>query len=285
MLNRCNLNKENASWISSLKSSREAQYVLYSEEKFLSNINSAYTLKMYSLSDLKDFNFSPASAIFVGESEGVPYFSLSVPATLEVPEAEWVDLKSLTLNISPLHTEIALITKALFYWHQTVRFCSTCAHMLSLSPSGFIQNCSICNKSYFPVITPAVIVLVTCGKEVLLARPPHARPKFYSALAGFVEVGENAEATAIRETWEEVGLTIENVKYVASQSWPFPNSLMLGFTAETADKTIRFIDEEIEDARWYTRRGLRAAEAKGEIILPYAKSLSYLLIQNWLNAS
>jgi NAD+ diphosphatase len=137
-------------------------------------------------------------------------------------------------------------------WNRTHRFCGRCGAETVLSPTELAKECPRCGMQFYPRLSPAVIVLVRRGDEVLLARSPGFPPGMYSVLAGFVEPGESIEETIKRELREEVGVEVSNVRYFGSQPWPFPNSLMIGFTADYAGGELRTDPEEIEDAGWYT---------------------------------
>jgi len=133
---------------------------------------------------------------------------------------------------------------------------------LGTRPTERAKECPRCGLLAFPRLCPAVIVLVERGKELLLARPYHFLPGMYSVIAGFVEPGETLEEAVVREVREEVGLAIRDVKYFGSQPWPFPNSLMLGFTASYSGGEISLDNNEIEDARWFTADNLPTLPGK-----------------------
>jgi NAD+ diphosphatase len=135
---------------------------------------------------------------------------------------------------------------------------------------------------------PAIIVLVTLGERCLLGRKVEWPENMYSTLAGFVEPAESLEAALIREVQEESRVKIASMRYFASQPWPFPNSLMLGFTAKAASEEIQVGEDEakreLEDARWFTREEIRDGLAQGTLRLPLKLSISFHLIENWFDA-
>jgi NAD+ diphosphatase len=137
-------------------------------------------------------------------------------------------------------------------WDRTHLFCGRCGAPLRTKTTERAKECPICGQLHFPRLAPAIIVLVERGRELLLARSRHFLPSMYSVLAGFVEPGETLEEAVAREVREEVALTVKDIKYFDSQPWPFPHSLMIGFTATYADGEISLSDEEIEDAGWFT---------------------------------
>jgi len=136
-------------------------------------------------------------------------------------------------------------------WHRTHRFCGRCGTEMEDHPADRARQCPRCDLVSYPRLSPSIIVLVTRGEKMLLARNARWPTSMYSTLAGFVEPGESIEQTVHREVLEEVGLRVRDLKYLGSQSWPFPNSLMLGFHAEYDSGEIVCQDEEIADARWF----------------------------------
>jgi len=160
-------------------------------------------------------------------------------------------------------------------WLRTNGFCSRCGHPTERHGSEEAMACPSCGHLHFPRISPAVIVLIERGREMLLARSPHFTPGVYSTVAGFVEPGESLEDAVHREIREEVGVEVRDVRYFGSQPWPFPHSLMVGFTAAWASGDIRIDDDEIEDARWFTPEALPAA-------LPTSFSIARTLVDDFL---
>jgi NAD+ diphosphatase len=141
-------------------------------------------------------------------------------------------------------------------WDRTHQFCGRCGLLLKTSQTERAKECPKCGLLQFPRLAPAIIVLVERENELLLARSRHFMPGMYSVLAGFVEPGESLEEAVVREVREEVGISVKNIKYFGSQPWPFPHSLMIGFTATYAGGKISLDDSEIEDAGWFTADNL-----------------------------
>jgi NAD+ diphosphatase len=141
-------------------------------------------------------------------------------------------------------------------WDRTYRFCSRCSNSLTLRAKERAKECPQCGLLHFPRLSPAVIVLVERGQELLMARSHRFAPGVYSVIAGFVEPGETLEECVEREVLEEVGIRIKDIRYFGSQPWPFPHSLMIGFTAAYASGEISINEEEIEDANWFTADNL-----------------------------
>ena len=161
---------------------------------------------------------------------------------------------------SPTPTRgLAAHAAALVNWHRRHRHCSVCGAPTAVADGGIVRRCERCGTDHHPRTDPVVIMLVTDGDRVLLGRQPTWPPGRYSALAGFVEPGESLEEAVAREVREEAGVEVGPPEYVASQPWPFPSSLMLGFTAPWISGEPRRIDEELEDVRWFSRDDVAAA--------------------------
>ncbi len=146
----------------------------------------------------------------------------------------------------------ALKAVHLIEWDRDGRFCSRCGSPVAMKKEERAKECPGCGLTIFPRLSPAVIVLVTRGREILLARSPRFKDTFYSVLAGFVEPGERLEETVQREIREETGIEVTDIRYFGSQHWPFPDSLMIGFTARYAGGEIRIDPSEIVDAHWFS---------------------------------
>ncbi len=160
-------------------------------------------------------------------------------------------------------------------WHESHQFCGRCGNVMQDHAQDRAKHCDACGLISYPRLSPSIIVLVTRGDEMLLARNAAWPNGMYSTLAGFVEAGESIEQTVHREVMEEVGLQVKNLQYFGSQSWPFPNSLMLGFHAEYAGGDIVCQDDEIADARWFKPDNLPQ--------IPPKTAISGWLIQEFIN--
>ncbi len=188
----------------------------------------------------------------VGALRGRRCFAAEVAGDAEAPEGyAFQDMRGIWDGDEDFF-RIAGRAKQIVDWNRTHRFCGRCGAQTVPGKEELAKECPNCGMVFYPRLSPAAIMLVHRGEEVLLARSPHFPPGMYSALAGFVEPGESIEETIRREVREEVGVEVGTVRYFGSQPWPFPNSLMIGFIAEYAGGELRIgVPEEIEDAGWY----------------------------------
>jgi NAD+ diphosphatase len=162
------------------------------------------------------------------------------------------DLRSFFFGVDEDFFRMAGRAKQLVGWHATHRYCGRCSGKTEPVSGELAMRCTRCGMMHYPRLSPAAIVLVQKGDQILLARSPGFPQGLYSVLAGYVEPGESIEETVAREIREEVGIEVRNVRYFGSQPWPFPHSLMIGFTADYADGELSLDPGEIEDAGWYT---------------------------------
>lgn len=220
--------------------------------------------------------------IFLGEVAGAPCFACE----LEGPEepqlqdgASFADLRTLAPALPAGDAGLLGYARAMVAWRQRHRFCGSCGSATLAAKGGHVAQCPnpACGAEHFPRLDPAIIVLISDGERVLLGRQASWPEKRYSTIAGFVEPGESLEDAVRREVAEETGVAVDSVHYHSSQPWPFPASLMLGFTARAISTAIRLNDAELEDARWFTRAELD----RGDIRLPPAQSISFALIRHW----
>lgn len=200
-----------------------------------------------------------------------------------LPEGtHWSGFREVGAAMHPVEAGILLEANAIANWHETHPRCPRCGMVTDVVSSGWVRVCPEDGSEHFPRTDPAIIVTVV-GPDgrVLLGRGARMRSSMFSTLAGFVEPGESLEQAVVREIAEEVGVRVSECQYLGSQPWPFPASLMLGFTARTEDKVARPDGEEVVRARWFDRDELRAAVASGEVSLPSRASISRALIEHW----
>lgn len=168
-----------------------------------------------------------------------------------IANTHWQALRPLMLQTDAATFKMLGFASQIASWVTDHQFCSRCATPMQQDQTQYRMHCPHCGFFAYPRLNPCMIVLVTRGDEILLARSPHFAPNMYSTLAGFVEVGESVEQCVHREVFEEVGIQINKLHYIASQNWPYPYSLMLGFHASYEAGEINLQEEEIEDAQWF----------------------------------
>lgn len=223
--------------------------------------------------------------ILLGEFHGRACFAVELagdaPPEFE-PGCQFQDLRLIAGDLPQEEAGVLAYARAMLQWRERRRFCGRCGAPTTALQAGHVLRCSDpgCAFDEFPRIDPAVIVLVTDGQRALLGRQSSWPPGRYSTIAGFVEPGESLEDAVVREVREETGVEVGAVDYHSSQPWPFPSSLMLGFSARAVRTDISRQDGELEDAQWFTRQQIAA----GAAALPTTHSISFRLIEDWYDA-
>lgn len=217
----------------------------------------------------------PAQALYLGKLDGADVFASSWPDDRSSAEAfEVRGLRTLHGALGEERWGVAGRASQLVEWASTHRYCGRCAAPTERVAREWCMRCPACKLTAYPRIAPAIIVLVRRGDEALLARGTRFPAAFYSTLAGFSEPGETLEETLAREVREEVGVEVKNPRYFGSQSWPFPHSLMVGFTADWASGELVIDPSEIVDAGWYRADALP--------MVPPKLSIARRLIDAWV---
>ena len=199
---------------------------------------------------------NPKDALLVGEYQGLPCYAAELEKLTENMSGELMPVRSLLNFTGEEMTYLTGRAIQLLDWQKNHCYCGRCGAPTVMKPGEFSKVCPACSLTVYPRISPVAMVLISRGDEILLARGAHFKPGVFSAIAGFVEAGETIEQCAIREVREEVGIEISNLRYFQSQSWPFPNSLMVAFFADYSGGEIDPDGIEIEAAAWFSRSAL-----------------------------
>jgi NAD+ diphosphatase len=223
--------------------------------------------------------------ILLGRFGDANLFAFEIESTEPPAAAEgsrFEDLRVVAANMPEDEAGLLSYARAMIWWRRTHRFCGRCGAKTVPDKSGHVLVCtnSSCRHEQFPRIDPAIIVLVSDGERALLGRQASWPVGRYSTIAGFVEPGESLEDAVAREVVEETGVRVDRIEYHSSQPWPFPSSLMLGFSAHALTQEVHLEDQELEDARWFTRSDIIG----GVPLLPPPVSISYRLIETWFDA-
>lgn len=196
----------------------------------------------------------------------------------------FVELRSILTQMTARDAELAATAKALLEWHRSHAFCAKCGGPSDMVQSGWQRSCPACGAQHFPRTDPVVIMLITHGSDILLGRSPQWPDAMYSCLAGFVEPGETIEAAVRREVFEETQIKVGDVRYITSQPWPFPNSLMFGCHGLATSREIQIDPNEIEDAKWVSRAQMMDVFSGHDTSLMPARpgSIAHYLIRSWM---
>jgi NAD+ diphosphatase len=230
--------------------------------------------------------------VFLGLLHDAPRFGIGVdPATIEALKAradlKLIDLRTIAAQgeIDSVHVPPLAEAKAILGWHARHRFCPNCGAATAPVQAGWRRDCPVCKAEHFPRTDPVVIMLPIKGERCVLGRSPRFPPTMWSCLAGFCEPGETIEEAVRREVAEEVGLTCAEVKYFASQPWPFPSSLMIGCHAVAVSDEIVIDRSEIEDARWFDRAELKSMllrQHPQELTTPPPLAIAHHIIRDFV---
>jgi NAD+ diphosphatase len=224
--------------------------------------------------------------VLLGRRDGTDLFAYEIESDQPpaIPEGtRFAELRTVAALMPEDQAGLLGYARAMVNWRRTHRHCGRCGTRTVPAKAGHVLICTnpICQHEQFPRLDPAIIVLVIDGDRVLLGRQASWPAGRYSTIAGFVEPGESLEDAVAREVQEETGIRVDGIEYHSSQPWPFPSSLMLGFTARAVSQDIQLRDLELEDARWFTREDI----VSGTPFLPPNVSISFRLIEDWFDAA
>ncbi len=237
--------------------------------------------------DGAELDYAALQPVFLGLREDRAWFAARTRGA-DTDAAPRIDLRAAAALWPGFEASVFAQARAVLHWQSRHRHCSVCGGALEFLRGGWLGRCSACAAEHYPRTDPAVIVAITDGERLLLGRQAAWPPRRYSTLAGFVEPGESLEQTVVREVFEESGVRVRSSRYLASQPWPFPGSLMLGFIAQAEPDEPRASDE-LEEARWFTRdqigAAMRGQSGEGGLLLSPSISISRWLIEYWYDPS
>lgn len=288
-LDRMSERRDDAAWVEAHAASAQARFLVLDAAGDSYLARDADRLRWLD-HDARQAMFPDVPASLLGVGDGRALFLLALdeselPGTLEARlDARRIGLRDAGLRLPAHEAGLFAYAKGLAHWQRQMRFCHGCGAPLTPVAAGHRLQCTGagCGKLHFPRTDPAIIVIVEYQDACLLGRQASWPEGRWSTLAGFVEPGESLEDAVRREVAEEAGVRVGAVHYHSSQPWPFPASLMLGFTAQALDATIERRDEELEDARWFTPAQIVDGLADGSFAPPTRLSVSYALLAHWL---
>jgi len=306
-LNRAGVNRKNETWVASMQQDELSRVVVvWRNRSLITESPDGPRALILRRKDATKLLQSVDELVFLGlDNKNMPVFSVDI-SHLDEEDAialaggygTFVDLRQIGWIIPRYDASLLAYARGLTHWHRTQRYCGHCGSPTESREGGHVRKCTneICARLNFPRTDPAVIMLVedpgkgTSPPRCLLGRNERWEFPLYSTLAGFVEPGESLEEAVAREVLEEVNITVKvrNVHYLASQPWPFPSSLMLGFHATASSTKIHCNPDELLDARWFSAKEIIAfkewdAASGDEPRLPRRDSIARWLLQNWLD--
>jgi len=289
-LHRENLRRRERAWLEAQEQSPDSRYLPLWRLQPLLKRGDERALAWAKREFFEDLDPVP-EAVLLGTAAGVAHFAIDVSA-VEKPDdefgiadvASFEELRATIAQIPAGDAAIAAQARVLVDWHARHGHCAVCGGHTRSVQGGANRICFDCQAEHFPRTDPVAIAVITRGDRCLLGRGPGWPETMYSALAGFVEAGESLEEAVRREVWEESQVVVGAVRYVCSQPWPFPSSLMIGCIGEAESEEITVDLAELEDARWFTRDALRAAlEGRREdLVVPPPFAIAHQLIRAWV---
>jgi len=270
-----------AHWFDTARRDARARFTVFHRLNFLMKDDRPVWLERASLPD-------EIVAVYLGKRGEAPVFAVDVSALEEdafTPFGHFVEVRG-SAGVLSLE-DLAAIgqARALLDWHQRHGFCAKCGQPTNIASGGAKRVCPSCETEHFPRVDPVVIMLVARGDKTLLGRQHFFPPALYTTLAGFMEPGETIEEAVAREVLEESGIPITNVRYAASQPWPFPSNLMIGCVCDALSDDIIVDPHELEDARWFTKDEVREMLTRpwgsGENFAPPSFTIAFQLLTAW----
>jgi len=258
LLDRAGNHRRDNDWLARQRQAPATRYLLLRELKPLISLAGGPKLAWFPARFVEPLAACPT--LLLGVVDDVAHFAVDVDGFPGIDDladdtTKFIDVRTIAPQLAPPEAAILAQARSLTDWHQRHGFCAKCGAPTEMREAGYSRHClnPACNAQHFPRTDPVVIMLAVDGPNILLGRQRQFLPGVYSALAGFMEPGESIEEAVRRELHEEAGIRTGAVRYIASQPWPFPSSLMIGCVAETLDANLSVDMNELEDARWFHR--------------------------------
>lgn len=283
-LDRLAIRRADESWLAEQLSKPTTRFVpLAGEDSLLDTNGAPLFFDAHAIESLRAFT---QSTVLLGEYHNQVCFALGLAPDTPLPPG------TLRTNLRPQFDVIEDDTLALLgyartmvHWHNHNRCCGKCGATTESRRAGHELHCTRCSNIIYPRVNPAIITLVTHQEHCLLGHQANWADTHYSTIAGFVEPGEDPEATLRRELWEETNIRVDKLEYRYAQPWPYLASLMLGYRAQAVDTDIRCNDHELLDARWFSRADIVHGLREGTLTLSPSASISHRLIREWFDAA
>ena len=290
-LDRVSERRTDAAWVASLLDDPETRLLPLLELKPLVGDSAACNLDWQTVPPWRSLIDAGATLILLGIGDGRAHFALdaSAAATPTGGAATTVDVRTLAASIPGGEASILAEARSLIDWHARHRFCAQCGTASVVTAAGWVRCCPNCRAQHYPRVDPVVIMLAVNGERCLLGRGRRRVGTRFSCLAGFMEPGETMEEAVRREIYEESRIRVGRVRYLASQPWPFPSTLMIGLLAEALSEEITIDPEELAEARWFERAEVRAMVERsraddpvpGLTTLPPPLAIGHQIARRW----
>ncbi len=282
--------RKNQDWLQALQSAPSSRHLVYSSNRFLVRTGVRTAPHFLKGNDIDRLALTIKQTVYLGSRKSKHYFATAIeyPHTAQQmteETLEFIDLRKIGRSLKARNASLLSYAKAIFNWHDRHVFCGVCGCRTLPKQGGHVRQCSSdgCATTHFPRTDPAIIVAVCRAGKCLFGRQKSWPPKRFSVIAGFVEPGESVEQAVAREVHEETNIDIRRMHYHSSQPWPFPGSIMLGFTATAASETIILNDGELQEAHWRSVDEVIDGLTNDEFRLPTPLSIAYRLIEDWFN--
>jgi len=286
-LDRVALRRRNSEWLAARLAEPRTRLLPVWRGQNLVREASAPAAAVLELAEAQALLESSVEVALLGLVDDIAHFAVDLSHLEEPPQfpgAHFTDLRSVGAIMAREEGGLLAYARGLMHWHQRHRYCGVCGSPTLSREAGHMRRCTnaACGAEHHPRTDPAVIMRVEHGGRILLGRQKQWPPGMHSVLAGFVEPGESLEDAVRREVFEEVALRLAEVRYHSSQPWPFPASIMLGFTAVAGNDAFEVDKEELERARWFTREELLASPEDESFRLPRRDSIARRLVEDWI---